>query len=109
MISLTILSPRVLLVPVDCFIFRSSVVTVSQGHSLSNLTYLDALVLTSENDAFSFTLGAETGAFYALEISCHPGVATMTLAEATRARSTATYTVEAALDNLLSGFGAGGT
>ena len=44
-----------------------------------------------------------------LEISCHPCVATMTLAEATRARSTATYTVEAALDNLLSGFGAGGT
>jgi DNA-binding transcriptional MerR regulator/predicted O-methyltransferase YrrM len=43
-----------------------------------------------------------------LEIGCGPGMATMTLAEATRARITATDTAEVALDKLRSRIAAGG-
>ncbi|MBP0484265.1 methyltransferase domain-containing protein, partial [Sagittula salina] len=43
-----------------------------------------------------------------LEIGCGPGMATMTLAEATRARITATDTAEVALDKLRARIAAGG-
>lgn len=43
-----------------------------------------------------------------LEIGCGPGMATMTLAEATRARITATDTAEVALDKLRARISAGG-
>ena len=41
LISLTSFSPGLLRVPVVCLIFYSSVVTMSQKHSLIKLTYLD--------------------------------------------------------------------
>jgi hypothetical protein len=41
LMSLTIFSPGLLRVPVVCLIFHSSVVTMSQQHSLIKYRYLD--------------------------------------------------------------------